>query len=382
MKRRIKVLQLFPDYNVKSSDISDLGEQIVKGLPRDQFEVTCAYFSGKPNASQPHSIAEHVYYFDIPDSQMRGLRLKALCRLYRFCKTHQFDVVICNRFKVVSMLLQVNKLLHIPLCIGVSHVLNEYHRPYRRYQVKLLADKHWYFIGVSDAVKNNLIEYGGGFHANNTYAIPNAIDIAKAEASQLSKEAARDALGLPQNKRIIGAIGQLFSRKGHRFLISALARIHHQYPDVHIGIIGKGPEENNLKEQIMSLGLESKVHLLGFRTHALQYVRAFDIWAMPSLKEGLPLALMEGISGRLPVIASDIPEMRDVIIGTGGIATPPKDVDSLSQALTELLSLDQSQLEEKGEAGFRYLATQHSIEAYRQAYRSFIEEKLKEVKNK
>ncbi|MFJ5445759.1 glycosyltransferase family 4 protein [Methylobacillus methanolivorans] len=379
MKQRIKVLQLHPDYNVKTNDVSDLGEQIVKGLPRDQFEVTCAYLSGKPTASQPHSIAEHVHYFDIPDTKMRGLRLQALWQLYRFCKTNQFDVVICNRFKVVSMLLQLNKILRIPLCIGISHVLNEYHRPYRRFQVKLFADRHWHFVGVSDAVKDSLIGYQSGFTPLNTHAIPNAIDIAKSEASQLPQEQARAALGLPNGNRIIGAIGQLFARKGHRFLIAALAKIQHQFPDAHIGIIGKGSEEQNLRAQIASLGLEDKVHLLGFRANALQYVRAFDIWAMPSLKEGLPLALMEGISGHLPVIASDIPEMRDVILGAGGLATPPEDIESLSQALTEYLSLDAQQLKIKGEQAFHYLASQHSIEAYREQYRSLIEKQLKET---
>lgn len=379
MKQRIKVLQLHPDYNVKTNDVSDLGEQIVKGLPRDQFEVTCAYLSGKPTASQPHSIAEHVHYFDIPDTNMSGLRLQALWKLYRLCKTNRFDVVICNRFKVVSMLLQLNKILRIPLCIGISHVLNEYHRPYRRFQVKLFADRHWHFVGVSDAVKDSLIGYQSGFTALNTHAIPNAIDIAKAEASQLPQEQARAALGLPNGNRIIGAIGQLFARKGHRFLIAALAKIQHQFPDTHIGIIGKGSEEQNLRTQISSLGLEGKVHLLGFRANALQYVRAFDIWAMPSLKEGLPLALMEGISGHLPVIASDIPEMRDVILGAGGLATPPEDIESLSKALTEYLSLDAQQLKSKGEQAFHYLASQHSIEAYREQYRSLIEKQLKET---
>lgn len=377
MKQRIKVLQLHPDYNVKTNDVSDLGEQIVKSLPTDQFEVTCAYLSGKPTGSQPHSIAEHEHYFELPDTKMHGLRLSALWQLYKFCKANQFDVVICNRFKVVSMVLQLNKILHIPLCVGVSHVLNEYHRPYRRFQVRLLTDKHWHFVGVSDAVKNCLIAYKSGFNEHNTHAIPNAIDITKAEASQLDKQGARQALNLPQDKLIVGAIGQLFARKGHRFLIAALANIQHQFPDLHIGIIGKGPEEQNLRNQIASLGLNDKVHLLGFRENALQYVRAFDIWAMPSLKEGLPLALMEGISGHLPVIASDIPEMHDVIVGAGGITVAPEDIDALTQALTEYATLDASELENKGQQAFRFLSNHHSIDTYRFNYRTLIESHLK-----
>ncbi|MCB5184892.1 glycosyltransferase family 4 protein [Methylobacillus gramineus] len=379
MSRRIKVLQIQPEYNVKSSDISDLAEQIVKSLPSNQYEVTSAYIYGRPKPEQALSIAEHVEFLDCKESDMSGLRIKVLLKLYQFCKQHQFDVIICHRFKIVSLMLQLNKLLKAPLCIGISHVMDEYRRPYRRWQIKLLADKHWRFVGVSDAVKEWLISYGMGFTTRNTQAIPNAIDIAKSETSQLNSLSARSALGLPEDKLIIGAIGQLFARKGHRYLISALANLKHEFPDAHIGIIGKGPEEQNLRQQINSLGLQGRVHLLGFRENALQYVRAFDIWAMPSLKEGLPLALMEGISGHLPIIASDIPEMRDMILGAGGLAVPAKDVMGLTNALRQYLALDRESLRAKGEQAYDFLSTHHSIEAYRSSYRKLIENKLKEV---
>lgn len=370
--KRIKVLQLHPDYNVKKNDVSDLAEQIIKGLPTDEFQVCSAYLCGKPNADQPHSIAENRHYFDLPSKSLSGLRIKALWKLYQFCKQEQFDVIIANRFKTVSMLLMLNKWLKVPLCIGISHVLNEYHRVYRQLQVKCLADQRWHFVGVSAAVRECLIDYQAGFTSQNTHAIPNAIDIRKSEASQLDKPAALAALGLPSGKRIIGAIGQLFARKGHRFLIAALAEIKDEFPDAHIGIIGRGEEEAALKQQIVTLGLQDRVHLLGFRQDALQYVRAFDIWAMPSLKEGMPLALMEGISGHLPVIASDIPEMRDVILGAGGIAVAPKDVSGLAKALREYLALPAAELAEKGVYACNYLLSHHDIETYRLAYKSLI----------
>lgn len=379
MKNRIKVLQLHPDYNVRTSDVSDLAEQIIKALPQDQFEITSAYISGEPRTDQPRSLAEHVHYFNIPDTDMRGLRLGVLWKVYRFCKAQQFDVVICNRFKIVSLMLQLNKLLRIPLCVGISHVLNEYNRPYRRWQVKWLADRHWQFVGVSDAVRNYLIGYKSGFTEQNTHAISNAIDIRKAEISQLDQATAIARLGLPLDKRIIGAIGVLSARKGHHYLISALASIKDEFPDAHIAIIGKGPNQSALEEQISSLGMEGRVHLLGFKDNGLQYVKAFDIFAMPSLKEGLPLALMEGISGHLPVIASDIPEMHDMIVGAGGIAVLPKDVAGLAQALRQYLALDLASLHAKGEQAFHYLAQHHAIEDYREHYYQLITQHLASI---
>lgn len=376
MLKRIKVLQLHPEFNVKSTDISDLAEQIIKGLPTNKFEVTSAYLSKKPTQQQPSSIAEHSHYFDLTQDSMRGLRIFALWRVYQYLKKHQFDVIICNRFKTVSIILLLNKLLKIPVCIGISHVLNEYNRKYRQLQVKLFADQHWHFVGVSDAVKDYLINYNCGFTQINTISIPNAIDALKADALQLERNIAREKLNLPLDKCIVGTIGQLFPRKGHRFLISAIAKIKHQFPDADIAIIGRGHEEETLKKLITESGLEGRVHLLGFKDNALQYVKAFDIWAMPSLKEGLPLALLEGISGHLPVIATNIPEMHDIIKGVEGELFNPGDIDELANGLKNYLSLSPQALQHKGETAFRYLLAHHSIEEYRESYLQLITSSL------
>ena len=118
------------------------------------------------------------------------------------------------------------------------------------------------------------------------------------------------------------------------------------------------------------------MHLLGFRPDALQYARAFDIWVMPSLAEGLGLALLEGMSGALPVIASDVPAMRPLIAGAGGIAVPPADVDALTAALDSYLGASAAERQRLGQQAFEYLCREHSIEEYRQAYLGLIRQGL------
>ncbi|WP_428025473.1 glycosyltransferase, partial [Arcobacter sp.] len=98
--------------------------------------------------------------------------------------------------------------------------------------------------------------------------------------------------------------------------------------------------------------------------------------AMPSLKEGLPLALMEGMSGHLPVIAADIPEMHDIVQQAGGILVKTSDVNELTNAFREYLSLNPKDLMAKGESVFQYLVKYHSIENYRKSYLELINKKL------
>ncbi|QXH36259.1 glycosyltransferase [Pseudomonas muyukensis] len=380
MKQRYKVLQLQPDYNIKQHDFADLAEQIFKALPAERFETTMAFLKGKPAPGQPVSRAERSVYFEFSDKALKGMRLKALWQLFQFCRREKFDVVICNRFKPVNMLLQLNRWLKIPLCIGISHGFGEYDRFYRRRQTQRLISRNWQFVGVSPAVKQYLLDCKCGFTDANTHGITNAIDIEQAEALQLDRAEARQRLGLAQDARLIGALGRLVPVKGHTYLLQAFAALKDKYPDAQLAIIGAGREQARLQADIERLGLGGRAHLLGFQENALQYVRAFDVWTMPSLAEGLGLALLEGMSGHLPVIATDVPAMLPLIQGAGGLAVKPADVASLTAALDAYLALDDQALRAKGEQAYQYLNHHHDIEVFRQKYLKLIESGLSAAK--
>lgn len=374
--KKIKVLQLHPDYNVKAHDFADLAEQIIMALPEQEYEVTSAYLRGKPAPGEPISKAAHSCYFEFSDDDLSGLRLKALWRLYRFCREQRFDVVICNRFKPLSMMMLLNRWLKVPLCIGIIHRMGEFDRLYRRRQVRKLGQRGWYFVGVSQAVRQHLLDYQAGFGEHNTLFITNAIDIEQAVALQLPPDEARRQLGLAPSAVMLGALGRLVQVKGHCYLIDAFSRLKDKYPQAQLAIIGEGKQRPALQAQIDRLGLQERVHLLGFRADALQYARAFDIWVMPSLAEGLGLALLEGMSGALPVIASDVPAMRPLIEGAGGIAVPPADVAALTAALDRYLGASAQERQRLGQQAFDYVCREHAIEGYRQAYRDLIRQGL------
>jgi len=376
MSKRIKVLQLQPDYNVKAYAFADLAEQIVMSLPRQRYEVVAAFLKGEPAAGQPVSRAERSVYFGFGDGQLKGLRLRALWRLYRFCQQEQFDVVICNRFKPVNMLLQLNRWLRIPVCIGIAHNLGDYDRRYRQRQIRRLANRAWRFVGVSPAVRDELLSLRSGFTPDNTVAITNAIDIEEAESLLLSREEARREFGLACDVRVVGSIGRQVRVKDYPRLIRAFAQVAQSYPGARLLLIGEGRETPALKAEVARLGLEGKVLLPGALPNALRYVRAFDLWVMPSLAEGFPLAMMEAMCGRLPVIASDIPSMHELVAGAGGCLVPPADEAQLAQALANHLALPAVELRARGLRAYDYLCTHHAIDDYRQAYRELIERTL------
>jgi glycosyltransferase involved in cell wall biosynthesis len=374
--KRIKVLQIQPNYHENSHDYSDLAEQIIAAFPKDKYEVTTAFLQGKPAEGAERSRAENSVYFDLPDQMLRGLRLRVRWLLFQFLRQEKFDVVIANRYKPVSIMMQLGRWLRTPVCVGISHGFGEYAPYLRRFFARRSITPAWRFVGVSPAVQRYLLAQHCGFTEHNTVAITNAFDLQTAESRQYSREEARARLELPEQSRIVGAAGRLVKVKGHVYLIRAFAKISAKHPDARLAIIGEGKEESGLRAEIAHLGMQEKVILLGFRPGAKRYVRAFDIWTMPSLSEGLGLALLEGMSGRLPIIGSDIPAMRPLIDAAGGIATPPADVDALAAALDRYLSLANSDLVGKGELAYRYLRENHSIERYRSEYLKLVEDAL------
>ena len=98
---------------------------------------------------------------------------------------------------------------------------------------------------------------------------------------------------------------------------------------------------------------------------------------MPSLAEGFPLALLEGMSGRLPIIASDIPSMHELVAGAEGVLVPPTDVDALAEAMDGYLAVSPDELRSKGLRCYNYLKAHHGIGEYRTAYRALIESGLR-----
>lgn len=153
------------------------------------------------------------------------------------------------------------------------------------------------------------------------------------------REALRKELGLSDSDRLVVAIGNLYPIKGHRYLIEALARLRQRHPELHVAIAGRGDEEGPLREQAEALGMHDRVHLLGLRPDVPDLLAAADVFAMPSLSEGLPMALLEAVFAQTPVVASAVGAIPDVLEhGVGGMLVPPGESQRLAAAIDELLA--------------------------------------------
>jgi len=160
----------------------------------------------------------------------------------------------------------------------------------------------------------------------------------------LSRDAARTALAaraafpIPEAAVWIGTIAELTKNKGLSCLIQAAKILKDTGNNFVVIIIGAGEEKESLVRQISEAKLEKVVYLLGFVPEASKYLSVFDIFTLPSIKEGLPYALMEAGLASLPVVASDISGSRDIIEdGISGFLFQTKDSVALADKLKSLI---------------------------------------------
>jgi glycosyltransferase involved in cell wall biosynthesis len=190
-----------------------------------------------------------------------------------------------------------------------------------------------------------------------------------------NRDRVRNELGLRPDESLVMASGSLVERKGHAVLIRALASLDRALP-WRLAIAGQGREREALEQLAVALGVADRVHVLGFRDDMPDVLAATDIFAMPSLWEGLPLALLEAMAAGKPIVASatsGIPEA--MTSGCEGILTAPGDVGQLAGALEQLMR-DGALRDRLGAAAAARAAAEFSFDAmigkYEALYRGAI----------
>jgi glycosyltransferase involved in cell wall biosynthesis len=175
----------------------------------------------------------------------------------------------------------------------------------------------------------------------------------------------------------LGSIGRFSSEKGFIYLIEAVSISRETFGDIRLVIIGEGEERKALRKKIAECGLEKQVLLPGYKREARQYLKLFDVFVMSSLVEGLPMSLLEAMEARVPIIATQvggIPEVLDD--GEAGLLVKPADSQGMSKAIGCLRNDPQSGLGRVSYAAkivAKRYSSQAMAERYREVYRSALE---------
>jgi glycosyltransferase involved in cell wall biosynthesis len=167
--------------------------------------------------------------------------------------------------------------------------------------------------------------------------IENAIDTWEFSRRSSTGEA-KERLGIPSDRLLIGAIGRLSAEKGFDLLIQAADALLKEGLDLELLIVGDGDQMPHLRRQIAEMDHGERVRLLGYRQDTIELYEAMDVFALSSLREGLPNVVLEAMSLEVPVVATIIAGIPRLIRdGENGLLVPPGDVGELTRALARVL---------------------------------------------
>ena len=202
------------------------------------------------------------------------------------------------------------------------------------------------------------------------HLVPNAWD---GRSQLLSRAEARSALGLPGDAFVVGWVGRLIPVKGCDVFLRAVSRLCD--PTVHASIIGSGPQRERLDALAAQNGLAGRVHFHGCREGAANLFRAFDVWVLSSRSEGTPMVLFEAMAAGVPIVATEVGGVGDVVSQSEACLVRPDDPEALAACLQDIRSGRLCTRERVAAARARLLerhGTEQWIEQHVRVYRELL----------
>ena len=264
------------------------------------------------------------------------LDLKLAFSIREFIKKNRVDIIHCHGYKSNFYGLLASK-GQVP-SVTTNHNWLTAHWKLKTY---CLLDSLWIrffdrIVAVSNEVKRDMLRYK--IPEKKIRVIDNGIAIERFEKLVETKNM-KNQLGFEEKIRIIGTIGNLGTEKGHIYLLEAAKQILDVVKDLKFLIIGDGRLRKPLEEKSEELGIKKHVIFTGQRKDIPELLMAMDIFVLPSIKEGLPIALLEAMAAKRPVIATRVGAIPKVIENRDiGVLVEPKDIKGLRDAIMNLLN--------------------------------------------
>jgi glycosyltransferase involved in cell wall biosynthesis len=257
--------------------------------------------------------------------------------------------------------------------LATSHYWTRRTLPLRLYAFldqKVLSRFHM-VVAVSDEIASSIVDSGA--EHEKVMTIDNGIDLSPFETSDptLGRELQKGA------RIVVGSVGRLVAQKGFPFFLQAAQEVLKDFPEVLFVVVGEGPDRPALEALARDLRLGDHFIFAGQRRDMPGVYASFDIFVLPSLDEGMPIAILEALASRKPIVATRVGAVPKLIISERtGLLLEAGDVIGLAAAIKRLVA-DRQLRNELGENGHTFVTSNFSAEAMARKYLCLYENALK-----
>lgn len=263
--------------------------------------------------------------------------VRRLCSSQKFSIIHghyQVGNLLACMLKIRGIIPHAIRTIHTPLEWGEGWIAWLARQTLTRWIFPSVMDLQ---IGVSSAIVHQVERYPGAkIFKRPIHMIPNAVN------EQYLRIAKNNRLHLrPVNqgpKFVITSVGRITHLKGYQYLIQALPTVLKVLPDTELWLIGDGTDLPRLKNIASDLGVENHIHFWGQQENVGDWLQKSDLFVLPSLVEAMPTVILEAMACGVPVIASKLPGLEEIITeGRTGWLIPPKSPSYISDKIITVL---------------------------------------------
>ena len=303
-------------------------------LPKDYFAVSVAY--GTPGRLLEMLKEANIKTHPLP-ALGRDIALwsdvKSFVQLVQLFRKERPDIVHLNSSKAAALGALAARMVGIPRVVFTVHgwPFKEDRNAIARLLIRCIS---WLTTLLSYATivvskKDEEIGKNMLLVGKKIYHIPLGIEA----PAFLTREEASAALSISSANSRLVTIGELTKNKGHRYAIDAVAKLKKRGIKVEYFLIGDGELRAQLEEQVRQSEVSDRVHFLGFVEDAPRYLKAFDVFLLPSIKEGMPYVLLEAAAAGLPIVATNVIDLSFTDQTPHIVLVPPANTTLLADAL-------------------------------------------------
>jgi glycosyltransferase involved in cell wall biosynthesis len=333
-----------------------------------KYKVIVVYMIGAADEIiRQKTCAEVVIFLNQPPTATRGLKIAIIKQMLKLCREQQITSVICHRYKPSYIMMWVAQFYAFTSLIFVMHAFETMKAWTRKLSVAALFRPNMFFAGVSNAVRAELKHALLRVPAKNILTFYNILDHELFAQALLPRLDARKFLQLASEDFVFGHIARLVKEKDQHNLIKAFGKISAQCPRAKLILIGTGKLEQQLRELVAELKLQKQIIFTGFVPDAFQYMRAFDVFVLPSVEEAFGRVLLEAMVTHLPIIATKVDGIPEVM-GESGFLVPPRDLIALANAMLQVYQFSPDQLIYWGDKSYQRLLENFTRQKFYQEF--------------
>jgi len=281
-----------------------------------------------------------------------GLDLKCAWRLAKLLRREQVDLIHAHQYTPFSYAVLARLLYRGPAILLTEHGRHQPDYPRRK---RMLAN--WLFlerrdrvIGVGEAVRQALI-HNEGIPDRRVSVIYNGIDLSPFPNRVNGHLSVRQEMGVAEDDFVILQVARLDYLKDHATAIRTLAQVLLRCPRARLVLVGEGPELQTIQDLVRQHHVESSVRLLGLRKDVPRLLPAADLFLLTSISEGIPLTVIEAMAAGLPVVATRVGGLPEVVEeGNSGLLAPAGNDAALAEKIVQLAE-DRQRRQEMGRCG-------------------------------